>query len=103
MFYILSNDNKIIQTDDVHEWAMWRQISDKWRIALTRLSDDTEVSTVFLTINHQFDNGAPILFETMVFGGEHDGYQRRYRTYVGAEAGHIQVVEIVSKSIIYGT
>lgn len=53
------------------------------------------VSTVFLTINHQFDpNGPPVLFETMVFPMENmtDLYCARYSTYDEAEAGHWEAV-----------
>lgn len=47
------------------------------------------VSTVFLGINHNFlGEGRPILFETMVFGGEHDQEQERYCTEQEALAGH---------------
>lgn len=103
MFYILTDDNKIIQTEDVDEWTRWRQSSDKWRVALTSLPGGIEISTVFLTLNHEFRiDKPPILFETMVFGGEYDEYTQRYRTYVGAEAGHKQVVEMVSKSLVHG-
>jgi hypothetical protein len=46
------------------------------------------VSTVFLGIDHNFGNGPPLLFETMVFGGEYDGYCKRYSTWEEAEGGH---------------
>ncbi len=46
------------------------------------------VSTVFLGLNHRYGEGVPVLFETMIFGGEHDQYQDRYCTYDEAEAGH---------------
>ena len=48
-----------------------------------------KISTVFLGIDHQFGMGSPpILFETMVFGGELDQEQERYCTYREAEEGH---------------
>ena len=47
------------------------------------------VSTVFLGLDHAFDGGTPLLFETMIFGGEHDEYQERYATWDEAEAGHL--------------
>jgi hypothetical protein len=46
------------------------------------------VSTVFLGLDHSFGEGPPQLFETMIFGGEHDEYQERYSTWDEAEAGH---------------
>lgn len=59
---------------------------------------NAEVSTVFLGIDHGFGRGEPILFETMIFGGEHNGYQERYCTWKEAEEGHKRAVELVSKS-----
>lgn len=54
---------------------------------------DVRVSTVFLGIDHgiYFDvkkQGKPILFETMIFGGEHGGYQTRCSTHRQALAMH---------------
>lgn len=53
---------------------------------------EVEVSTVFLGINHQFFDGPPLVFETMVFGGLRGDYQKRYSTWAEAEAGHVQVL-----------
>lgn len=50
---------------------------------------DVKVSTVFLALDHRFnDQGPPLLFETMIFGGEHDGYQDRCSTWEQAEVMH---------------
>jgi hypothetical protein len=57
---------------------------------------DVEVSTVFLCIDHNFcGNGDPILWETMIFGGKHDGYCDRYPSRVDALAGHETACEMV--------
>lgn len=56
------------------------------------------VSTVFLGINHRLvGDGAPLLFETMVFGGAEademeEVYCRRYSTWDDAEAGHAEAI-----------
>lgn len=55
---------------------------------------DAWVSTVWLGIDHGFIRGGPpVIFETMVFGGEHDQDQWRYCTEEAAIAGHRRVVE----------
>jgi hypothetical protein len=69
------------------------------RVAFTRIEEGehvgVEISTVLLVINHQFGEGPPIIFETMVF---HDGdgwrgeEQRRYSTKEEALAGHREIV-----------
>ena len=50
---------------------------------------------VFLGLDHQYGEGPPVLFETMVFGGELDQEQVRYHTWEEAAAGHAAMVERV--------
>jgi len=57
--------------------------------------DGVVVSTVLLGINHRFGNGPPLIFETMIFGGEHNEEQWRYSTLAEAKAGHAAAVELV--------
>lgn len=52
------------------------------------------VSTVFLPLNHAWDDGPPVLFETMIFGGAFDQEQWRYRTWAEAEVGHRRAVAL---------
>lgn len=59
----------------------------------------SEVSTVFLGINHQFGGGPPLIFESMVFGGPLDQEQRRYSTELEARAGHAELLELVRKEV----
>lgn len=53
-----------------------------------------EVSTVFLGMDHSFRGSKPILFETMIFGGDHDGYQKRYETWDDALKGHLEACQL---------
>lgn len=46
------------------------------------------LSTVFVGINMNWRGGEPILFETMLFGGEFDELQWRYKTLEEAQVGH---------------
>ncbi len=61
----------------------------------------SSISTVFLSMDHGLagliGDETPVLFETMVFGGEHDGYQERYHTYDEAEEGHKRICDMVDK------
>jgi hypothetical protein len=77
------------------EWAKWFENVDNRRVAQTNVGA-ANISTVFLGINHRFgDDDPPILFETMIFGGEHDEYQERCSTWDEAEAMHMRAVELV--------
>jgi hypothetical protein len=64
---------------------------------------EAEISTVWMGIDHNFSGeGPPIIFETMVFDGEMDGYQWRYATEAEAIAGHDEVVERVRAKVTNG-
>jgi hypothetical protein len=64
-----------------------------WRVALDRVNDLC-VSTVWLSVDHQFGDGPPLIFETMVFDGDEssDLLCRRYSTMAQAKAGHAEVL-----------
>lgn len=62
------------------------------------------VSTVFLGIDHRFNNESePILFETMVFPNPEenllDELCERYSTYNQAVAGHDRIVQDLKKQL----
>jgi hypothetical protein len=58
------------------------------------------VSTVFLGIDHNLSGkGPPLLFETMIFGGTHNDYQKRYSTYKEAEEGHKEACKLAFENI----
>ena len=75
------------------EWGEWFEKAD--RHVGTDTVGDVSISTVFLGVDHQFGDGPPLLFETMIFGGEHDGYRERCSTYEQAEAMHQKAMELV--------
>ena len=59
-------------------------------VALTDVGDVC-VSTIFLVVNHNYGNGPPLLFETMIFGGPEDQFQQRYSTWDEAVEGHEKI------------
>ena len=77
---------------DLFTWAKWFESADR-HVAKTNINENIKVSTVFLGIDHSFgDEGSPILFETMIFGGTLDEEMDRYSTWDEAAAGHKQMV-----------
>jgi len=74
------------------KWGKWLQTPGVTRIAETKLKT-VRISTVFLGLDYSMTQGEPILFETMIFGGKHHGYQERYSTYEQAEEGHKKAVQ----------
>lgn len=78
------------------EWANWYQTGER-RVAQDEING-VRVSTVFLGLNHAWDDGPPLLFETMIFGGEHDQHQERCSTWDEAELMHARAVGLVAES-----
>lgn len=96
-YYYILKDKKPVPVDDSLIWAEQFKRNNR-TVKIDRFENaDILISTVFLGINHSFNDGKPILFETMVFGGKYDYYQKRYSTWEQAEKGHSKVLEMVLK------
>lgn len=62
------------------------------RVARTTIGDIT-VSTVWLGLDHAHGDGPPLIFETMIFGGDHDQLCIRYQTEEHAMRGHLATID----------
>ena len=93
--FILDADGKTPIPADLMTWAKWCESNPALKIVKQEEVHGVKVSTVFLSLDHSFGHGPPVLWETMIFGGEHDEYQERYSTYDDAVAGHQKAVEMV--------
>lgn len=94
MYYILDENNKPVASTiaGYHEWPGYYNSN----VGKTKINKEELVSTVFLGLDHSYgDSKEPTLWETMIFGGEHDQYQRRYTSYDDAVIGHEMVVNMV--------
>lgn len=69
--------------------------SGEWmrRVDYTELGK-ANVSTVLLPFDHQWGDGPPLIFETMIFGGPHNEWQERCSTLEEARAMHQRAVEL---------
>lgn len=96
--YILKDKIPVL-CEDVSEWGLWFDKADRV-VARTQVSEHISVSTVFIGIDHSFspESAVPILFETMIFGGDEDGLVERYSTWTEAEEGHHEVCRMAFSS-----
>lgn len=89
-----------VPCSDIYEWAAWFEKTDSRLVARTEYPGDILVSTVFTG----FDSGVvwsdkPILFETMVFGGDFNHYIRKYSTWDEATEGHDIIRRMVEATL----
>jgi len=95
--YILV-DKKAVLAPDLMKWGEWHSDISNRRVAQDYLDNDKiRISTVFLGIDHAYDHGPLMLFETMIFGGEHDDYCDRCETWEQAEEMHKKAMALVNK------
>jgi hypothetical protein len=97
--WILVNDK--LQKVDLMTWAKWfEDKTNPGRITKQTYIGNVFVSTVFLGIDHNFGEGKPLLWETMMFNSKKralSSYQERYSTLKEAKAGHKRAVQFVEK------
>lgn len=100
--YILDERGEPVPCDDVRVWGEWFQTAERH---VAQDMDEGEgaaavrVSTVFLGLDHAFNGGPPVLWETLVFGGPLDGEMLRYTSRAAALAGHREMCALVSAAI----
>lgn len=94
--YILDTDGNPKLEPDLLKWAQWYESHE--RHVAEDYVGNVRVSTIFLGLDSAFFSWeSPLLWETMIFGGEHDTYQERYRSREDAIAGHAKALELVKQ------
>jgi hypothetical protein len=97
MWYILDKDNKPVESN-TNEYVKWSSRNPKKRIVKQETIGNTYISTVFLGLDHSFRGKIPVLWETMMFGGQYDqNYQERYSSYEDAVKGHQKAINFIKK------
>jgi hypothetical protein len=92
-YYIL--DGHETKSVSFEEWSKKYSTQDR-RVGRTEIGE-SEVSTVFLGLDHGWD-GETLLFETLVFGGPMDGEMNRCSTWEQAEEMHRALCEKVERA-----
>ncbi len=85
------------QNEALNAWAKDLENDDYKRVGWTEVNE-VKISTVWIGLDHSFGIGEkPLIFETMIFGGIHNGYQERYSTEEEAQEGHQRAVQMVKE------
>lgn len=97
--YILVNGEPVVEPD-VLKWAAWFEAAGPDVLFQRTQIGDIRVSTAFLGVDHSFsEEGPPVLWETMIFGGEHDQYCHRHDNKEEALIGHQAAVDLVNNEV----
>lgn len=96
-WYILDENDQPVEVDVLVAafWMEGAKQNNRRQIAVTEINPDCYLSTVFLGLDHSHfgDEGVPVLFESMWFGGIHDGRQDRYTSVDEARIGHQKMLD----------
>ena len=98
-YYILVDKTPVpAKQEEAYRWMME---DDRRRVALAQIGDYS-ISTVFLVHDHNyFDDGPPLVFETMVFDKDNtDVWMERCSTWDEAEAQHQRAIYNVENGLI---
>ena len=97
--YILDENNKPVAVPSEESWKWMDEIGNRV-VEQTRLDDETLISTVFLSIDHNHSGiGDPVLWETMVFfptSEDESEWSIRYTSHEDAVRGHKAMSYLVS-------
>jgi hypothetical protein len=99
-WYILNDANEPVGAD-VLDAAKWQEEHKDRRIVEQTQCGHVFVSTVFLGLDHSWDGGPPVLWESMTFQCDDTGTitdrgeldADRYTSHADAEAGHAAIVQ----------
>lgn len=95
MYYVLDVDNQAVRVT-VEVWAAWFEHVENRIVAKTEALPGVVVSTVFLGLDHAFNGGPPVLWETLVFDDYEEGNMMwRYTSHAAAMQGHDDACELV--------
>ena len=73
--FILDNNGEPVACDDLDHWAKWFEKADR-KVAKSYVGTAL-IYTVFLGLNHNYGEGDPILWETLIIGGPLDNEMDR--------------------------
>ena len=103
MWYKLEDKTKSIVPCSSNEYYKWASEDFNRKVVCQETFEDYWVSTVFLGLDHGFNNEEPILFETMVFPPNRDWseiYCNRCSTWEEAEEMHKETIAKLEKGEI---
>lgn len=87
--------HKVVEAESFSEWA--KSFDFKKRVVAKTKLKGAVISTVFFGIDGNIA-GPPLVFETMIFGGNLHGYQKKYSTWKEAVKGHKEIIKLLKNN-----
>ncbi len=81
--YILNDQGEPVPCPDLMTWGMWMETVN--RHVGDEVIDGIRISTVFLGLDHRYNNGPPILWETMTFGADRKHWSSKSKEPIDQE------------------
>jgi len=98
-YYILDENGEPKVITDPMDWGVW--MSKANRHVADEMVGGSRVSTVFLGLDHAWGDSSPLVWETLVFDGEHDGEMERCGgSRKNAEEMHARMVNRVKGAYV---
>lgn len=101
--YVLDADGNPVRATDLLAWGKFMENIPAKQVALHRLPNGVQVSTIFTgldmaPLSKMDEPHEPILWQTLVTGGKLHGETQQYRSRSAAEAGHAEMLERVKQT-----
>jgi hypothetical protein len=93
--YVLDGKGKPVREPDMGKFGKFLTSDAKIVKQDVLMNGHVFVSTVFSGVDYR---SPPRLWETVILGGPHDGYERRYTSREAALAGHKEAAALASGS-----
>ena len=99
--YILDDERRLVNVKNDEAWFIWFRDIERRLVARDEIDGDVVVSTIFGGIDRSYGRAsAPMVFETIVFGGEHDGWEEWSASWAEAELVHAEACAIVRGELV---
>jgi hypothetical protein len=94
--YILDADRRPVNVPNDETWFMWFGTYER-HVAVTHVGVAI-ISTVFVGIDRSYGSAPhPLVFETRIFGGEHDGWEELSASWSEAELVHAEAIAMMEE------
>jgi hypothetical protein len=91
-YYVLMDDRVSVREVDGLSWAQWFLGAGDHRLVAVGFVAGATISTQFIGVSFQVQ-GPPLLWQTIIIGGDRNGYQRSYASLEAARVGHQELIE----------